>query len=69
MAASKPRRNLQISVFSSFEDENEAEHRRLAAMTPKQRWDEFAALQERVWGKKWTSERIVKRASFEKLKW
>lgn len=31
MAASKPRRNLQISVFSSFEDENEAEHRRLAA--------------------------------------
>lgn len=69
MSAGKHRRNLQISVFSSFEDENEAEHRRLAAMTPKQRWDEFAVLQERVWGKKWTSERIVKRASFEKLKW
>ena len=69
MADKKPKRDLSVSIFSSFEDENKAEHRRLAAMTPKQRWDEFAILQERVWGKKWTNERIVKRVSFEKLKW
>ncbi|MCK4763646.1 MAG: hypothetical protein KAW12_15705 [Candidatus Aminicenantes bacterium] len=63
------KKELRVSVFSSFEDENRAEHRRLALLTPMQRMEEFAILQERMWGKKWTEERIVKIASFEKLTW
>lgn len=61
------KRKLKVSVFSSFEDENRAEHRRLASMTPEQRWDEFAVLQERVWGEKWTNTPIEKKVRFEIL--
>ena len=63
------KRNLRVEVFSSFEDENRAEHRRLAKMTPFERLDEFAILQERVWGKKWTDEPMVKIATYEKVSW
>ena len=64
-----PQRSMKIAVFASFAEENEAEHRRLAKMTPEQRCQEFAILQERQWGKKWTSEPIVKIATFEKVSW
>jgi hypothetical protein len=41
-----------IRVFRSFEEENEAEYRRLAGMTPDERLEEFTVLQERAWGEK-----------------
>lgn len=69
MTNKTPKRNLNVSIYSSFEDENRAEHRRLASMTPAQRWDEFAVLQERVWGEKWKSKRMSKIARYEKLNW
>jgi hypothetical protein len=56
-------------MFSSFDEENRAEHRRLAALTPNQRLKEFSILQERVWGTRWTEDRIVKTASIEKVTW
>lgn len=69
MSNAKQKRNLSMKVYSSFEEENRAEHRRLAALTPEQRLTEFGILQTRVWGKKWTKDRIVKIATFEKVKW
>lgn len=69
MSKSKPKRSIKVAVFSSFEEENAAEHRRLAKMTPTERWNEMAILQVRVWGKKWTDEPIVKVATWEKVDW
>ncbi len=59
----------KIEVFSSFEEENAAEHRRLAAMSPDERCEEMAVLQERVWGSQWTSTPIEKVACWEELSW
>lgn len=65
----KAKRNLTVKVFSSFEEENRAEHRRLANLTPEERWKEFAILQERVWGEKWTKSKIKKVVRIEKTDW
>jgi hypothetical protein len=59
----------EIRVFSSLEEENNFEYERLASMTPDERLEEFAVIQERVWGKTWTSKPIKKIASWEKVKW
>jgi hypothetical protein len=69
MSNTKQKRVFSVKTFSSFEEENRAEHRRLAALTPNQRLKEFAILQKRVWGTRWTKDRIVKTASFEKVTW
>ncbi len=69
MPETEPKRVMAVKIFSSFEEENEAEHSRLAAKTPEQCLDEFAILQERLWGKKWTEEPIVKVATWEKVPW
>jgi hypothetical protein len=63
------RKEHQVRVFDSFEEENEAEHRRLAAMTHDERMREFAVLQARRWGEDWGRRPIVKRASWERLSW
>lgn len=65
----KKKRNLSIEVFSSLEEENLAEYRRRARMTPMERMEEFAILQERAWGDKWTKEPMVKVIRFEKISW
>jgi hypothetical protein len=62
-------RNTRVSLFTSFKEENIAEHSRLAHMTPNQRLTEFGALQKRVWGKKWTSTRMIKTSKIERLTW
>jgi len=59
----------KYTIFTSFEDENRAERMRRARMSPEERCREFAYLQERQWGKKWTSQRILKKVSFEKVSW
>ena len=64
-----PQRSRKIAVFPSFAEENKAEHRRLAMMTPAERCRELAVLQERHWGKRWTSDPIVKKATVERLPW
>ena len=69
MSNTKQKRVLSVKMFSSFKEENRAENRRLAALTPNQRLKEFAILQERVWGTRWTEDRIVKIASIEKVIW
>jgi len=65
----KKKRDMPIEVFSSIEEENLAEYRRRAQMTPGERMEEFAILQERVWGSKWTKEPMVKVIRFEKISW
>ncbi|HLP60234.1 MAG TPA: hypothetical protein VK186_15450 [Candidatus Deferrimicrobium sp.] len=69
MSNTKQKRVLSVKIFSSFEEENRAEHRRLAALTPSRRLKEFAVLQKRVWGTKWTEEGIKKTVRIEKLTW
>jgi len=69
MASTKHNRVVSVKRFSSFEEENREEHRRLAALTSEQRLNEFAILQERLWGKKWTQDGIVKTVRIEKLEW
>jgi hypothetical protein len=63
-SVNRPRTTVRI--FNSFEEENRAEHRRLARMTPEERLAEFAVLQERVWGELWTSVPMKKSASWER---
>ena len=66
---SSRRGNLKIAVYSSFEEENRAERLRCARMTPSQRLDEFAVLQERAWGDRWTKKPMKRIASVEKVPW
>jgi hypothetical protein len=58
-----------ISIYSSLEQENEAEYRRRAAMTPDQRLHEFGVMQERAWGTLWTRKRMKRVASYEIVTW
>jgi hypothetical protein len=62
-------RKSSVAVFSSFEEENAAEHLRCARMTPSQRLDEFAVLQERAWGERWTKKPMKKTATVERVRW
>lgn len=65
-----PNKNkMSFAVFTSFKEENRAEYFRRSRMTPRQRLDEFAILQERAWGAKWTKERMKKVFSFEMVSW
>ena len=61
--------NTKVEVFHSFEKENAAEHRRLAAMSPEERCLEMAILQERVWGPEWTSKPMQRVVRYEDLSW
>ncbi|MFC1746403.1 hypothetical protein ACFL35_20590 [Candidatus Riflebacteria bacterium] len=61
--------DLTVKIYSSFEEENDNEVRRRAAMTPEKRLAEFANLMERRWGKHWRTQPIQKVVSFEKLPW
>lgn len=60
---------VQVRVFSSFEEENAAEHQRLADMSPRERMREFAVLQARRWGDAWWKTPMEKRVSWEQLSW
>jgi hypothetical protein len=62
-------RDTSFQVFSSFDEENEAEHRRLAALSPQSRLREFSVIQRRRWGEDWGTVPIVKTATWEKLAW
>ncbi|MEM7588097.1 MAG: hypothetical protein AAF560_32215 [Acidobacteriota bacterium] len=59
----------RVKVFNSFEEENAAERRRRARMTPEERLTEFAIVQKRAWGEDWATQPIVKTATWEKVTW
>lgn len=63
------KRKRKIRVFSSFEEENQAEFLRMARMTPAQRLEEASILQDRAWGKGWHKKPIKKILSIEKVPW
>jgi hypothetical protein len=58
-----------LKIFFSFKEENDAEHARLAKMSPGKRLQEFAVIQERAWGNKWTHDPMVRTVKIEKIKW
>lgn len=68
-AGQKMQRETKVRVFTSFEEENAAEHRRLAAMSPQARLRELAVLQARRWGQDWGKKPIVKKAAWERVPW
>jgi hypothetical protein len=61
------RRETEVEVFHSLLDENRAECKRRAKMTPEERWMEFVTLQKRAWGEDWHLQPIVKQATWEEL--
>ena len=61
--------DVRVQIFSSFEEENTAEHRRLAEMSPQERLRELAILQERRWGPEWTETPMVRKATWEIVPW
>ena len=63
------KRKIEVRVFSSFEDENAAEYRRLAEMTHDDRLSEFAVLQARRWGEDWGQAPMEKRVTWERVPW
>ena len=63
------RRDTQVEVFQSFEEENDAERQRRADMTSEERCEEFEVLQERHWGSQWLSEPMKRVASWEDVSW
>ena len=63
------RTGKSVRIFSSFEEENRAEHRRLTEMTPEETCAELAVLKERSWGTLWTTAPMKKTAFWEKLAW
>ncbi len=59
------KRKTNVNLFSSIQEENDAEYERRRKMTPKERMEEFAILQQRRWGASWTTKPIEKKVSFE----
>lgn len=59
------KRKLKVELFSSFDEENKAEHKRRVMMSIEERIQEFGILQERAWGKDWGRNPIVKKATYE----
>ena len=62
-------RNDDVRVFASFEEENAAEHRRLAGMSPHDRLQEFAVLQARRWGESWSQAPMQRIVTWERISW
>lgn len=66
---SEMQREPTVRIYTSFEEENAAEHRRLAAMSPQARLRELAVLQARFWGQDWGMKPITKTATWERVYW
>ena len=62
-------KDKRIMMFSSFEEENRAEYQRRSKLSLADRIQEFSAIQQRIWGKDWTSKPIIKKAVFESVTW
>ena len=60
---------MHVQIFSTIEAENKADILRYVRMTPGERLQEAAFLQERIWGKGWTKRPMKKVASFEQINW
>ncbi|GAB6089915.1 hypothetical protein [Spirochaeta dissipatitropha] len=58
-----------VKIYSSFAEEAEAEYQRRSEQSPQDRIHEFAILQERCWGEKWTHQAMSRVVSFEKVPW
>ncbi len=59
---------MNFLKHTTIKEDDDAVYLQLSCMTPNQRLDEFAILQERVWGDQWTKRPIKKMASIEKIK-
>ena len=62
-------RATRFRVAASFDEEYEAKRRRRAAMRPRERLTELAALQDRRRSRAWRSEPMIKRATSRDGSW
>jgi len=62
-------KSTRVRTYSSFDEENTAEHRRLARMSPEERLGELAILKQRRWGRDWGRQPMVRRATWERVDW
>ena len=58
-----------IKFFASHEDAERAEIKRRESMSFQERLNEFAVIQQRAFGEKWTGTPIKKVVSYELLEW
>lgn len=63
------RRIQTVNVYGSFAEEAEAENLRRSKQSPQERIHEFAILQERCWGEKWTHQALSREITFEIVRW
>lgn len=61
------RTDIEVKIFSSFEEENACEYKRRKKMSVEERCREFAVLQAQRWGADWFIKPIVKKVTYEKL--
>lgn len=62
-------RDLTITSYSSFAEEAKAETKRRSMQTHQERLREFSILQDRCFGKGWKKKRIIKKITWETVKW
>lgn len=60
-------RKLEVSTFSSFNEENTQEYKRRKELSLQEKMDEFDVLQKRQWGADWANTPIIKKVTFEKI--
>lgn len=59
----------RVQIFHSFEEENEAEYRRRARMTPQERMQELAELRAQYYGEDWVDKPMERIATWERVDW
>lgn len=62
-------RKSQVKIYHSFEEENEAEYRRRAKMTPEERMQELARLRAQHYGDDWADKPMERVATWEWVDW
>ena len=58
-----------VKIYNSFQAAETANSSRLSLMSIEDRLKEFAVIQQRAWGKRWTETAIVKKITFEDVQW
>jgi len=58
-----------VRIYNSFEEADKDEAKRRSEMSVEERLAVFAAIQERVWGERWTDAKLERVVSIEKLEW
>jgi len=62
-------RDLTITAYNSFAEEEKSENNRRSMQTPQERLREFSILQDRCFGKGWGKKKMIKKITWETVQW